>query len=162
MKQIFFFSNHCKFCQEAYNLINKIGKDNFVFVCIDTEKNIPPFIDRVPVLMLPPKTQNTKPEILYEKELFQYLYEKSNVSPFMKHEIGNSISDSYSYINNDGELDHSFSYLDKNSDIMITNEEKTSDKSIDYDRLLQERSKDLDDILKTQNRGEVDFTRKIV
>jgi hypothetical protein len=162
MKQIFFYSQKCDYCKEAYELLEKIGLNNFILICIEKENKIPPFIDRVPTLMLPPQTENTKPQILFESDLFTFLYNKLNIPPFMKNEMGDSISDNYSYINGDVELDHNFSFLNKNDETMITNPEEKSNNSISFDKLLESRTKDLDDILRTQNRGDVDFTKKII
>ena len=137
MKSVFFYSEKCVYCKEAYDLIQKIGVDKFVFVNVENESQIPDIIDRVPMIMTQDKM------ILKDQELFNHLLKQSNIEPFMVHEMGGSLSDRYSYVDNSSmELDHSYSYIDKEYKIN-TPSESDSKKIINYDQFIAERDNDL-------------------
>ena len=142
---VFFFSLRCKHCKEAYELIQKIGISKFVFQNIDEIEEIPPIIDRVPCLLSNEKQMYT------EEGLFTYLNSLLNVEPFMIKEMGKSMSDNYSYMDNSGaQLSHEFQFLNGNNTEfkIVTPSEGDMKKIINYDQFLAERDNDL----KTMNR----------
>lgn len=137
---VFFFSLRCMHCKEAYELIQKIGVSKFVFQNIDEIDNIPSIIDRVPCLLSNEKKMYT------EDALFAYLKSLLNVEPFMINEMGGSLSDNYSYMDNSGgQLNHEFQFLNgNNADFkIITPSDGDMKKIINYDQFLAERDNDL-------------------
>jgi len=129
------------YCKEAYELIKKIGIDKFLFKDVEKEENLPDVIDRVPALLTQDENKNIT--IYVEDELVKYLLELMNVEPFMVNEMGSSLSDKYSYMDNSGvKLDHSFQFL--NMDYKInTPSESENNKIINYDKYVAERDNDL-------------------
>lgn len=141
MNSVFFYSDKCKHCKEAYELIQQIGLEKFLFKDIDKENNLPDIIDRVPSLITYDSDNNIV--VYVENELFEYLMNMLNVEPFMINEMGSTISDSYSYMDNSGvKLNHAFQFLDK--DVQITTpSESDYNKIINYDKYVAERDNDL-------------------
>ena len=138
MNNIFFFSQRCEFCREAYSIIKQIGVDKFNLIDVDVSENNPPqSINRVPCVI------NNENEIYFDEELFTYLNEMLNIEPFMVNEMGSTLSDKYSYVNESGvNLDHSFQFLDKDTKINTPSEADTN-KIISYDDYISQRDKDL-------------------
>lgn len=135
MSHIYFFSENCKFSIEAYEHIKKIGVSKFKFVNIDDKHHtLPPEIDRVPAIISKDK------ELLFEQQLFDFLYKLMDVEPFMINEMG-KLSDKYSYMDS-SVIDHSYQFLNKNTAIMTPTEEENR-KIINYEQYLQERDNDL-------------------
>lgn len=49
---ILFFSNYCAYSKEVLTVITRKNIRNaFVLICIDSVQNIPPFVDRVPLIV---------------------------------------------------------------------------------------------------------------
>ena len=136
--KIFFFSENCQHCIEAYELIKKIGVSYFLFVNVDKDvEKIPQFIDRVPCIL----TKDNK--CIVEEGLFTYLNEQLNIEPYMINEMGNTLSDKYSYMDDSGvTMNHVYQFLDKDSEI-ITPTEEDSKKIINYEQIIKERDQDL-------------------
>ena len=79
-----------------------------------------------------------------EDNLVKYLLELMNVEPFMVNEMGSSLSDKYSYMDNSGvKLDHSFQFLNKDYKKINTPSESENNKIINYDKYVAERDNDL-------------------
>jgi hypothetical protein len=136
MSHIFFFSEQCKYSTEAYTLIKKIGINKFRYVNVLEQEHIPPDIDRVPALLTNEK------QLLFEQDLFDFLYRTLDVEPFMINEMG-QISDKYSYMDNTHQIiDHSYKFLDK-EDHIITPTEEDNKKILNYEDYLQQRDNDL-------------------
>lgn len=141
MTSVFFYSEKCMYCKEAYELIKKIGIDKFLFKDVEKEENLPDVIDRVPTLLTQDENKNIT--IYVEDNLVKYLLELMNVEPFMVNEMGSSLSDTYSYMDNSGvKLDHSFQFLNKDYKIN-TPSESENNKIINYDKYVAERDNDL-------------------
>lgn len=136
--KIFFFSENCQHCAEAYKLIKKIGVAHFLFVNVDQDsEKIPPFIDRVPCIL----TKDNK--CIVEQGLFTYLNEQLNIEPYMINEMGQTLSDRYSYMDDSGTtMNHVYHFLDKDTQI-ITPTEEDSKKIINYEEIIKERDQDL-------------------
>jgi len=138
MNNIFFYSEKCQYCKEAYDLIKTIGLDKFIFKDIDKE-DVPDIVDRVPTVL---RSENNKIMVYCEENLFKYLNEMLNIEPFMINEMG-GISDKYSYMDNSGvNLDHAYQFLDKESTI-ITPTESDTNKIINYDKFIADRDNDI-------------------
>ena len=61
----------------------------------------------------------------------------------MINEIGNTLSDKYSYMDDSGvTMNHVYQFLDKDSEI-ITPTEEDSKKIINYEQIIKERDQDL-------------------
>lgn len=137
-KDIFYFSEKCMYCKKAFELIKKDGNDKYFFVNVEHEENVPNTIDRVPTIV---SSENRK--IYMDDELFFYLMRKINIEPFMVHEMGGTISDRYSYIDNSGvTLDHAYQFLDKDNRINTPSESDTK-KILSYDQYVAQRDNDL-------------------
>lgn len=135
-KAIFFYSEKCTFCKEAYMMINKIGRDNFELKNIENEVQLPEQLDRVPCIIVDNK-------ILFEENLFEYLKSKMDIVPFMVNEMGSKFSDKYSYMDNSGtNLDHNYLFLNKDFKINTPSESDTQ-RIVDYDKFLTQRDNDL-------------------
>lgn len=118
-------------------MIQKIGVSKFVFQNIDEMESIPPLIDRVPCVL------SNEKKLYTDDQLFEYLNGLLNIEPFMIKEMGGSLSDNYSYMDNSGgELNHAYQFLDDEFKI-ITPTEGDVDKIINYDQFLTERDNDL-------------------
>lgn len=140
MNRIFYYSEKCSYCKEAFEMINKIGVEKFVFKDIEQEKDIPNIIDRVPTLLT---SENNNVDIYYEEKLFKYLDDMLHIEPFMVNEMGSGLSDKYSYVDNSGlNLDHAYQFLDKETKIN-TPSESDNNKIINYDKFVSERDNDL-------------------
>ena len=138
-QDIFFFSQKCMFCKEAYDLIQKIGVKHFVFVNVDVDDNIPKFIDRVPSIL------SSEKKVFVDTGLFSYLSSKLSIDPFMINEMAKS-SDTYSYIDDSQQLNHSYEFINNPSKI-ITPTENDVKKILSYEDIMQNRDNDLKVIL---------------
>jgi glutaredoxin len=137
---VFFYSEKCEHCKDAYALIKKIGIDKFIFKDVEKDTDLPPMIYRVPSVL------TSEMKVYVDDDLFRFLLELENIEPFMVNEMGNTLSDSYSYVDNSGvKLDHSFQFLDKNVKIN-TPSESDNNKIINYDKFISERDNDLKNI----------------
>lgn len=136
MSHIIFLSDKCKYSSEAYSLIKKIGIDKFKFVNVEEQQFLPDEIDRVPAILTVEK------KLVFEQELFDFLYKMQDVDPFMINEMG-QISDKYSYMDNTHQIiDHNYKFLNKEERI-ITPSEEDNKKIVNYDEYLQQRDNDL-------------------
>jgi hypothetical protein len=136
MSHIIFLSDKCKYSSEAYTLIKKIGVDKFKFVNVEEQQFLPDEIDRVPAILTAEK------KLLFDQELFEFLYKMQDVDPFMINEMG-QISDKYSYMDNTHQvIDHNYKFLNKEERI-ITPSEEDNKKIVNYDEYLQQRDNDL-------------------
>ena len=71
--------------------------------------------------------------------------DKDNIKDFLPGEMGNNWSDNYSYIDNIGPINHSYSFLSDNSNIPLTNsieigkqEKSKTGKNDDISRRMEE------------------------
>jgi hypothetical protein len=136
MSHIIFLSEKCKYSSEAYSLIRKIGVDKFKFVNVEEQEVLPNEIDRVPAILTAEK------KLLFEQELFEFLYKMQDVDPFMINEMG-QMSDKYSYMDNTNQvIDHNYKFLNREERIMTPNEEDNK-KIVNYDDYLAQRDNDL-------------------
>ena len=138
-KDIYFYSEYCKYCEEASKYIK--NEERFVKVNIDMNE-VPEFIDRVPAILTSEK------KVLYEDSLFEYLSNMSRTNealdaePFMVHEM-KGLSDRYSYMDEtDTLLSHSFDFLNSPTKI-ITPTETDVKKIMNYEEILAKRDNDL-------------------
>jgi len=120
----------------------------FLFVNVDKHKPIPPNVDRVPYLMLPDKTSFVNDELFAYIEKLSQSLNNENVNAYFDNEMGNGISDSFSYIDDNQEsskVERSFSMI--NTDFMIPtpkeDEFRTSKTSSEMDKLKIERENEL-------------------
>lgn len=137
-KPILFYSPNCQYCKNLWrildnkNILNNIHK-------INVHKNeIPSNITSVPTLYIQgrgnltgdainlffnsyiPPEKNVKMNI--ENNSNQQSNEnKDDIKDFLPGEMGNNWSDNYSYIENTGPINHSYSFLTDNSNIPSTN-----------------------------------------
>ena len=147
-KPILFYSPNCTYCKSLWgnldnkNILNNIHK-------INVHKNeIPSNVTSVPTLFIQgrgnltgdainlffnsyiPPEKNIKTNIENSSNQ-QFKENKDDIKDFLPGEMGNNWSDNYSYIEDAGPINHSYSFLTENSDIPITNniEIKNQEKS---------------------------------
>lgn len=92
-KDIIFYSNYCVFSREVVDsIIKRDLKNNFVFICVDTNRHrIPQQIDRVPALYL-----RQTGDVIFEDDIITYIEKHitEDISP-----IDNSTySDCFSFL----------------------------------------------------------------
>lgn len=70
-KNVLFYSNYCNFSKEVLgDIIKRNIRDLFVLVCVDQNRyTLPPFVDRVPLIVTPQK------EIITDESLSKYIEE---------------------------------------------------------------------------------------
>ena len=166
------------------NLIN-----NYELCCIDLDDiKIPDFVTSVPTIYIANQKRllvdealfhyinieinrnnnqssntpqmETRPPQINPNQITQQLPEQSNdISGFFNKEMGNSLSDSYSFINSNESIPHSYSFLgdepNKNTNdnqnqtnqeptpLVTSNSSKSGMMDKAYDQLLQERNGDV-------------------
>lgn len=149
---ILFYS---KECAHSMNLIKDMNNMDLSIevqlVDINEIDTIPSFLDRVPTLFLKEESK-----ILHDEELFDYISKhEKNVEPFMIKEM-KGLSDSYSFMEDEIQLDHGYVFLDRGEPQITTNkslDKGNNNKIVEYDQFLENRDKDIRDIIKTQHPG---------
>ena len=146
-----FVSNYCEHCGSLLENLKRnptIYKD-IQIVNIDSII-IPTFLDRVPSLLI----DNNK--LLTDEDLFTYFDDiiesvSKSIEPFMIKEMGSSMSDNYSYLN-DNVLNHSFSFIksssNENDKIYTPEENDNMDKKVNFEKYLSERENDIQQLFK--------------
>jgi glutaredoxin-related protein len=137
-KHILFFSEQCNHCSSIIDKIKDIGISKYLLINVDKEQ-FPNFVDRVPCLLTNEKN------VLIEDGLVKFLNKQLNIEPFMVNEMG-KVSDQYSYIEENGVLEHNFQFVNKESKIITPNEDEVK-KIINYEKILEERDNDLKGLL---------------
>jgi hypothetical protein len=142
-KPILYCSLHCDHSKELLKYIKaKSIIDNFNIYIIENEtKKLPAFVDRVPLMF-----HNNK--MLFDEGLFIYINsiksQREEINPFT---VESSISDTYSFIDSENGLDHS--YLNVNStgnfeDQKIeTPQESSQTDKVDLEQIINQREKDM-------------------
>lgn len=122
---ILFYSNYCDHSKDFLLKLKKLNIslfNKFTKISVDNNSKIPKGIESVPTIIVPshnyPLTDNSvfiwldtmaneyceedKPEDIQDNEIL----------PFVKNEMGHSFSDNFSFLESDGPLSHSFSFID--------------------------------------------------
>ena len=134
-----FYSNYCNFCKQFLQKLNKLDiKKEFSFYCVDNNK-APPHVRSTPTLSIRQEQKNLKGKEAFDW-LENYIIKKNeNAMPSAWHpgEMGSSMSDNYSFLNNEniseGGISHSFSFLNNNNvssiniDNNMNNDKKKND-----------------------------------
>ena len=131
-KHILFYSNLCQFSQDAIQLIYKKNvRDQFLNICIENPKyqqSLPPFVDRVPLILTADKQivvdENGRNNIEFFISLLggagsqqqqpsqqqqQPAADEKDMTPFSALEMGSKFSDGFSYIS-EGEAGDPFGW----------------------------------------------------
>ena len=144
---IYFYSEGCDWCRKANTMIEQIGPKKFLFVnAIKPVRPLPPFVDRVPMILTHDK------RVVVDDELFQYLSQKLDIAPFMIKEMS-GLSDSYSYISSDAPnggigVEHSYDFLSASPSMIITpTRDEDCERITNYEKFVSERDNDLKHIL---------------
>ena len=142
---ILFYSNKCKHCKDFIISLQKLDTtlyNNFNKICVDNNPNIPKAIESVPTIIVPshqyPLTDNavfmwletmasqyssqskpngggqTQPEPNQPSGTDSNENENS-ISPYVACEMGNSFSDSFSFLESEKPLEHNYTFLESNS-----------------------------------------------
>jgi thiol-disulfide isomerase/thioredoxin len=155
---VLFLAKSCEYCKELLSIVEGTGdiimKLDVVYV-EDMRSNLPKFVDRVPLLLL-----QEEGILLHDEQLFDYIKSKENVLGFVSGEMGGSLSDTYSFMEDEissklpKTLDHHFSFLE-NGEPKITDVEKEnsaeSKKIVSYDAYLEDRDRDMAQIFQKQS-----------
>ena len=143
-----------KYCEHCGSLLENLKRNPTIYqdiqiVNIDSI-TVPTFLDRVPSLLI----DNNK--LLTDENLFTYFDEiiekvSKSIEPFMIKEMGSSMSDNYSYLN-DNTLNHSFAFIKSSSNvndkIYKPKENDDIDKKVNFERYLSERENDIQELIK--------------
>jgi hypothetical protein len=142
---LLFFSNYCNYSKEVIGIITRKNiRNTFVLICIDTIQNIPPFVDRVPMII------NKQSKGIYVDEDIVKLLDAVSQQMYPPVSIGalNSAWDDTEFENPGGENEENFCQLDleqfrihcANDD--DTNKVKKADSSI-LEQYIAQRDADI-------------------
>ena len=152
---IAFVSQKCPHSQEIIKIINGSSdlRAKINIVDIQSLKQIPSFVDRVPLLF----THDEK--IYHDEELFNFVRERKNktesfIEPFMSNEM-KGMSDYYSFMGDDEDkkLDHVYSFVDKGEDLItqVKSDATDTERIVNYDSYIEKRAEEIQDVLKQQS-----------
>lgn len=147
---IVFISHRCPHSAEIVKLISETDLQIKInIVDIKSLDKIPSFVDRVPLLF----TQDEK--VYHDEDLFKFIQsQEKTVEPFMLNEM-QGLSDYYSFMGEDEDkkLDHVYSFVDKEEELITQTSanEDDSNRIVNYDKYVQSRADDIQDILKQQS-----------
>lgn len=145
---IVFVSEKCPHSQELVKYIqNKDFNFTFNFVDLRSLDEIPSFVDRVPLIF----TEDEK--VLHDEELFQFVQSvERSVEPFMMNEM-QGLSDYYSFTGEEAhrQLDHVYSFLDKDEELITKVNATESDRIVNYDKYVEKRADEMKDIFQQQS-----------
>lgn len=147
---IVFISHRCPHSAEIVKLIEETELQIKInIVDIKSLDKIPSFVDRVPLLF----TQDEK--VYHDEDLFKFIQsQEKTVEPFMLNEM-QGLSDYYSFMGEDEDkkLDHVYSFIDKEEELITQTSanEDDSNRIVNYDKYVQSRADDIQDILKQQS-----------
>ena len=99
-RPVLFVSNYCAHCKQVLAMLSKKGlRSHFLIANVDKHSaQLPSFVQRVPTIL----TENK--EVLVDAGVFSYLdamaqrYAAVDIQPFYAGDMGNHVSDKYSYI----------------------------------------------------------------
>tara|TARA_B100001123_G_C15283520_1_gene1014805 strand:+ start:378 stop:866 length:489 start_codon:yes stop_codon:yes gene_type:complete len=149
---VIFYSERCNHSKKALELI----KENNIKIqlqSIDRLQKMPDFLKVVPTIII--KKDSKK---LEGKEVFKFLEQQkdnSNIQPFFSNEM-TGYSDGYSYLDTNSQIDHSYEYLNKDSN---TNQENSTNpfdnpkSSNGSSQKEDEFNKDLEKYMQNRNQG---------
>ncbi len=151
-RNIFFYSNNCKFSKEFNELLGKTKISNtFLKICVDIRGiRLPVFVKRVPTIVV--YDSNGHQHIFSGKEAFEWLCqlldEPINISAYQSDEMGSTLSDNYSYIDSGKESEHNFAFLHKLNEHYIVTPDDNSNKNqkgpeVTMDQLQSQRNQDV-------------------
>ena len=147
---IVFISHRCPHSAEIVKLIEETDLQIKInIVDIKSLDKLPSFVDRVPLLF----TQDEK--VYHDEDLFKFIQsQEKTVEPFMLNEM-QGLSDYYSFMGEveDKKLDHVYSFIDKEEELITQTSanEDDSNRIVNYDKYVQSRADDIQDILKQQS-----------
>lgn len=147
---IVFISHRCPHSAEIVKLIKETDLQMKInIVDIKSLDKLPSFVDRVPLLF----TQDEK--VYHDEDLFKFIQsQEKTVEPFMLNEM-QGLSDYYSFMGEDEDkkLDHVYSFIDKEEELITQTSanEDDSNRIVNYDKYVQSRADDIQDILKQQS-----------
>ena len=160
-----YISNYCNYCKELLNNINKSNvRDQIQYIIIDrTPQNqpvIPPYITSVPTLIV-----QGQPRPLVGESVFQWLEKiqtqqsnENGPNPWHGQEMGQSYSDSYSFLEDKDSIPHHFSYLGNSSQ---SNQINTPQDSQDNQQQPQDELSQRMEMLQSQRDNEVQSVQRI-
>jgi hypothetical protein len=138
---ILFYSNKCEHCKEFIIKLKETNIDifnKFNKICVDNNQNIPKAIESVPTIIVPshqyPLTDNSvflwldtmlsnsnsnssqNPELTQgnNDNTIKSTEDGTDISPYVACEMGNSFSDSFSFLDSSKPLEHNYTFLEGN------------------------------------------------
>jgi len=153
-RALLFFSLYCEHSKGLLSYIARKGMNKmFMFVNVDKHRPIPPFIDRVPFIILPDKSTLSGENLFGYVEKVAQSVNNENINAYFDNEMGSSMSDSYSYLDDSasGVVERSFSMITNNFAIPTPKEDEfRSSNSTEMDKLKLERELDVKQLFKGQ------------
>ena len=146
---VLFVSQYCKHCNVLMNTLKtqKNVLQLFDIVIVDTIE-IPVYVDRVPTLLINNKKLLTDDDLFYYIEnILKTTNNNEKIEPFMIKEMGSSMSDNYSYLN-ENTLNHNFEFIDKPTNIN-TPKDDDNKMNINFDQYLASRDHELKSLIST-------------
>lgn len=150
-KHALFYSNYCKYSKELIDTITKRNvKHLFVFVCVDDNRyTLPKVVDRVPMIITMNKAVVSDESLLKFVNTLTQATEES-ISPFTIQNMGNTYSDSFSFISDETECKDDFCrgfvFVGDNAQVSapldnvpISDNKKDKFDASTFDKLISER-----------------------
>jgi len=168
-KPILFYSPSCKFSIDLWNKLKQLNiLDSITKINVNTSP-IPPYVTSVPTLKVKdrpllqgnsiemffksymPPVENSKQETVVSSKPVE-----GSIQDYMPCEMGSCWSDTYSYIDNENPINHSYSFLNENIAPTISTSSGggtlKSDKKDDFSRKLEDLKSSRDtDLSNKQN-----------
>jgi len=155
-RALLFFSLYCEHSKALLAFIARKGMNKlFMFIDVNKHRPIPQFVDRVPFLILPDKSTLANDMLFTYVENVAQSLTKENINAYFDNEMGNGMSDSYSYIDESvgGIVERSFSMISNNFAISTPKEDEfRNSNSTEMDKLKMERELDVKQFFKDPKR----------
>jgi len=155
-KPLLLFSNYCIHSKTLLTTVFKYSlNDLFNIQCIENQSKVPSGIDRVPALLHENKLLTDENLFLYIDNITKKMQssKEKEIEPFTLSEMGNSMSDSYGYLEDNKTMNHSFVHLvngeEINNEKICTPSDDSSDNQetrkerVSYDNILTQREMEL-------------------
>lgn len=133
---ILFYSNYCQHCKDFLIKLKKMNEDlynNFTKIAVDGNSKIPKGITSVPTIIVPSHNHPLTDESVFmwletiavdypcKKNVDNESEKTEEILPFIKNEMGYGFSDNFSFLESEGPLAHSFSFIGEDTNSFVPN-----------------------------------------